>query len=105
MNKTDSEIPRIEITVGIARLYEQIEELRRVAPTLEINLSATRFDPTNPTDVERAVSIWEGQIDSQFAPYRDNPFIESLCAEAKKALHDWVSARVAETRRRLLLTE
>jgi hypothetical protein len=98
-NNLDSEIPRIEINVGVARLCKQIDQFFHVVPKLEIRLSAMSGTLSNAADTERAISIWERQIDSEFEPYRDNPLIESLRAEAQKALHDWISCRVAESRR------
>jgi len=97
----NSERPVIEISVGITRLYEQIEELRRVVPTLRISLSTIPFNPADSTEVAQAVSVWVGEIDSAFERYLGNPFIMSLATEAKTALHEWVFCRVAETQRKL----
>ncbi|MGD0545155.1 MAG: hypothetical protein ABSB65_12160 [Candidatus Acidiferrales bacterium] len=102
MSNADRERPVIEINVSFARLYEQIEQLRHLAPTVTIDLSGTRFDPANPADAEQAISIWNSQIDLQFRPYRDNPFIGCLIVEIKKVLSDWVSSRIAEAQRKLL---
>jgi hypothetical protein len=61
-----------------------------------------RFDPSNPTDAQRALADWEREIDLQFTHYRDNPFIECLRLEVKKALYEWIDARVAEAQKKLL---
>lgn len=94
------EVPAIEVDFDIATFYRQLEEIRRLAPRLQLRLDGTSFDPDNPTSVKQAVATWEGQIDSHFAPYRDNHFIELLIVKTKASLHDWVSARVAEARGR-----
>jgi hypothetical protein len=73
---------------GFGELERQLKEAERAGEALQGTLVTLKFNPSDPSDVERAITQAERLIDVKLAPYGSNPFVAPLVEEMKKLYRD-----------------
>ncbi len=80
---------RIEIK-GLDKLTRQLKEAERALQELDGEIGTVKFDPTNPTDVQRAIREIERKVDTKLSRFRGNPLVQTVAQGAKKTFREYI---------------
>lgn len=81
---------------GLAKLQRDLEQASLASQALDGEIAALRFDPSDPTSVEAAISEMEEAIDHKVAPFSDSEIVRNMTAELKRKYRDQILSRAAE---------
>jgi hypothetical protein len=81
---------------GVERHFN---ELRKATKALEAPVNV-EFNPSDPTDVERAISQIESTIDKRVSPFRGNEAVRGLADQIKARFREQIKQKVEDAARR-----
>jgi len=68
---------------GFGQVERELKELSEAAVALDGDICQLKFDPSNGSDVERAVREMETEIDRRVSRWRNNAAVKKLVEESK----------------------
>jgi uncharacterized protein YegL len=80
---------------GLAR---KLQEVSDAVEALDGELTTVKFDPTDQTSVEAAISQVSDAIDAKIASYRGNEMVENIATELKEKYTQQILDRAATAR-------
>jgi hypothetical protein len=83
---------------GLDKLQNELEEASRAFEALDGEITTLRFDPTEPSSVERAIAEMERAVDSKLAPYQGNTIIATTAVQLKTKYRDHILERAVAAR-------
>jgi len=88
---------RFTIT-GLQKLQKELEDATRTLRTLEGELSAVTYNPSDPSSAEAAVAHMERAIDAKMTRYHGNTIVDDLVRKMKDRYRQAIHERAAEAR-------
>jgi len=68
---------------GFHQVERELKELSEATAALDANICQLKFDPSNRSDVERAVRQMETEIDRRISRWRNNAAVKTLVEKTK----------------------
>ena len=84
---------------GLDQLDKTLNEVSRAVQSLNGEIGAVRFNPSDPNDVERAICEAQGMVDAKLSPYKLNPWVSKISDGLKEKIRQGIldKARRATT--------
>ena len=76
----------------------QLKEAQLTVELLNRHVDHVKFNPVDPTDIERAISEIEGMVDERLGKYRSNEIIDRFITETKKSYREQILKLAATAR-------
>lgn len=87
----------VKIT-GLDALQRQFKELERALRDLDGEIANVRFDPEDPSSIERAIQQLSDAVDEKVRPYGRNEMVQSIAEELKENGRAQILERAAAAR-------
>jgi hypothetical protein len=89
---------------GLDQVKKNIEQITKAARSLDGEIARLRFDPKDPSDVNRAVRELERKFDAKVAPYGSNSAVREIVTGLKKEFRKGLLKKAGDARRKLWST-
>lgn len=83
---------------GLDALQRQFRELERALRDLDGEIANVRFDPEDPSSIERAIQQLNDAVDEKVRPYGRNEMVQSIAEELKENGRAQILERAAAAR-------
>jgi hypothetical protein len=88
---------KLEIA-GLDEIHRELADAQRAMEDVDGELGTVRFDPHDPTSIERAISEVDRMIDERLGRYADNAIIGPMIQEMKESYRGGIIESAAAAR-------
>ena len=83
---------------GLDAFSRKLKQLSTALESLDGEIAALKFDPSDPMSIEAAIAQMEQAMDERVAAYAGNSMVDEIVGNMKETFREEIIAKAAEAR-------